>query len=796
MKRLFLFIVTCNVLFASYLMPFQAGWQLVGLSQDMDDMSAFERDEVRLIWSYDAATQQWQGFSPDALLKEKIAAKGIPEITDLKAHQGFWINSKTTWSLSVDEGESGSRGELTLLKGWNLVSLPVNMSIAPEIFGEMTLWRYGADEWELLNGPITEQNLSVTRSISNLDGFWVQSDANRTIDLPQGASALRTFAGAEAMKAYIRKMILDYYRPNYGYILYPSLYFGVDGGSAGPGAVDDSGSTSVAEVGNVTSTNLQEADVDEHDVVKNDTEKLFYLDITDQVVYTTTFSKLLGGDLSPEANITMEGEYSPYYMYLYNDRLAVLCKNWGEGAENMVNIYDVSDLADIKKLNSVTIEGSSIEKSRRVGNRIFLINSYYPVMNVEYPELDATVDFKKCEDAYYAGEYAPVECYYLRYDWENDRYYRYDYDHPTIVSEALLPMLYSENNASVQELVKADSFYAPYKNDQYPVITTVTELDLTSGGFVDSIAYLGSVREEYASANALYLVSGEYPAFTGFNSFYSRSTLYKFDYTGALRFSARGSVDGTPLNQFSMGEYGDVFRIATTGWQYGTGWVNTLYNLQESNGSLAVAGELTGLGKEGETIRSVRFVGDKGFVVTFLQTDPFYTLDLSDPANPGKVGELEIPGFSEYMHPVDENRILAIGRDADEEGIIGGLQVQLFDVSDFAAPSLADKIIIGERYTYSEIEENHKALAYRSTDRLFGIPYIPWVESEYSYGDHHLGIFQVEDNNTITSLATQTMSRESYAWGDRGVFFDYNGSRYSVFSGEGKLSIIDIDKGE
>lgn len=797
MKRLFLFIFSCNLLFASYVMPFKAGWQLVGVSQDMADMSLFDRDEVRLIWSYDAETQSWQGYSPDASVAGKLVVKGVEPLNTLSAHQGFWINNKKAWSLQVEEDGSGEtpKGELTLLKGWNLVSLPVNMSISPKLFGDATLWTYGSDEWELLNSPVLEENLSTTYSISNLNGFWVQSDSNKTIDLPEKVSELHTFESTESMKAYVRKMKLDYLRPNYGYITDPYFYFiAAEGGSAGPGsgAVDDTAVDGVSEVDNVTTTNIQEEDVDEHDVVKNDAEKLFYLDIEEQTVYVTTFSRLLSGDVTPEANITIE-TYYPYYMYLYNDRLMVLSKYWGSDKSNRIDTYDVSDLFAIRKLNSITIDGTSIEKTRRVGNRVFLINSYSPQMTVEYPKLEATIDTQTCEDAYYAGTAAPEECYYLRYDWENGNYYRYDYDHPTIVSEKLLPMLYSETNGTTEELVKARKFYAPYKYDQYPMITMVTELNIASGEAVDTIAYLGSVRQEYASSSALYLISSEYHWFNGFNSYSQRSTIYKFDYTGPLQFKGRGSVGGTTLNQFSVSEYNDVLRIATTEWSSAAGVVNTLYCLQEADGSLESVGNLSGLGKEGETIRSVRFVGDKGFVVTFRQTDPFYTLDLSDPANPKKVGELAIPGFSEYMHPVDASRILAIGRDADENGIRAGLQVQLFDISDFANPTLADKITIGDRYTYSEAEYNHKAFAYRSSDKLFGIPYVSYYGG---YGDHQLGIFQLEDNNTISSLATQTMARESYSWGDRGTFFDYNGSRYSVLSGEGNLSIINIDTGE
>ena len=123
-------------------------------------------------------------------------------------------------------------------------------------------------------------------------------------------------------------------------------------------------------------------------------------------------------------------------------------------------------------------------------------------------------------------------------------------------------------------------------------------------------------------------------------------------------------------------------------------------------------GQVDGLGKD-EQIYSVRFLGDVGYVVTFRQTDPFFTIDLSDPTDPVVRGELKIPGYSAYLHPVDDGLLLGVGQDATDEGQVLGTQLSLFDVSDPQDPQRIDTLQIGG---YSEVEWDHKAFLYWPAD--------------------------------------------------------------------------------
>ncbi|WP_199044277.1 beta-propeller domain-containing protein [Glycomyces salinus] len=178
--------------------------------------------------------------------------------------------------------------------------------------------------------------------------------------------------------------------------------------------------------------------------------------------------------------------------------------------------------------------------------------------------------------------------------------------------------------------------------------------------------------------------------------------LYRFAFDdGGPRLAGEAAVPGTLLNQYSMSEYEGHLRVATTedaqmwwGWQEDTptseeagASKSTVTVLEVGPNDLTEVGQVTDLGPD-ERIYAVRFIGETGYVVTFRQTDPLYTLDLSDPADPRVTGELKITGYSAYLHPVGEGRLLGVGQEATEEGVTTGLQVSLFDVSGAEASVL------------------------------------------------------------------------------------------------------------
>ena len=191
--------------------------------------------------------------------------------------------------------------------------------------------------------------------------------------------------------------------------------------------------------------------------------------------------------------------------------------------------------------------------------------------------------------------------------------------------------------------------------------------------------------------------------------------IHKFSISqpGPAVYRASGEVEGTVLNQFSMSEKDGYLRIATTRPQVSEESVSESFVtvMQERDSKLVGIGAVGNLGK-GEQIYAVRFIGDRGYVVTFRQTDPLYVIDLSDPARPAIRGELKIPGFSNYLHPVGDHLLLGIGQDADEQGRVKGLQVSLFDVADPSAPKRLHQKTLGSTASSSQAQFDHHAFLY------------------------------------------------------------------------------------
>ncbi|MGD2061463.1 MAG: beta-propeller domain-containing protein, partial [Acidimicrobiia bacterium] len=204
--------------------------------------------------------------------------------------------------------------------------------------------------------------------------------------------------------------------------------------------------------------------------------------------------------------------------------------------------------------------------------------------------------------------------------------------------------------------------------------------------------------------------------------------IHKFDIGDAASttYLASGSVDGYLLNQFAMDEHRGVLRVAsTTGpgwWGSSTDSESQVAVLDQVGDELLEVGKLAGLGAT-ERIYSVRFLGDVGYVVTFRQTDPLYTVDLSNPRDPKLVGELKIPGYSAYLHPLSDELVMGVGQEATGDGRVMGTQISVFDVSDLANPERVDTYTLSEG-TSSQVEYDHHAFLY--WDDLAVVPVQKW----------------------------------------------------------------------
>jgi hypothetical protein len=275
-------------------------------------------------------------------------------------------------------------------------------------------------------------------------------------------------------------------------------------------------------------------------------------------------------------------------------------------------------------------------------------------------------------------------------------------------------------------VVSYDNLYRPTDPDGFGVVTIVS-LDVHADAEFTSVGVVAAPGLIYSSLNAMYLTDTQY-TFDGATR--ETTDIYKFAYVerGATP-TAAGTVPGRVLNQYSMSEFESRLRVATTvGPTWGffgplTQSANNVYVMSQNGDSLQTMGSIENIAP-GETIQACRFVGAKGFLVTFEQIDPLFTIDLSDPTNPTLIGELKIPGFSTFLVPIDENHMLAVGQYIPEGGFFGwGVELSVFDVSDFANPQRTAHVVLGEEGgAYSEALYNPKALTYFREQGLVAIP--------------------------------------------------------------------------
>jgi len=484
-------------------------------------------------------------------------------------------------------------------------------------------------------------------------------------------------------------------------------------------------------------TNNQVAEADEADFVKNDDTYLYVLaDGSFQIIqaYPADEARRL-------SRFPIQGE--PKRLYVHQKRAVIFsklegpflgnnctygydCDFLGDGGKLKVTTLDLSNLAEPKLVRETTFSGSYLN-ARRMGDVVHL------AMVTATPDIPG-VRFRPeklpgCESGF-AGA-VQVRQAFAQLREENRR----------IIAQAelnlLLPQLTDvvagETPAQLPDpFSECQNFYASRQADGDDFVSLVS-FDLTRADPLHAATILGRSGAVYATQDHLYLAARHayQPGSSWFYEDTSQSdatTLHRFElYPSPPRaeYSASGAVKGRLLNQFSMDEHQGVLRLATT-----TGHLpdlkthSTLLTVVPEAGKLRVMGILDQLAPS-EDIRSARFQGDRGYVVTFKKTDPLFVFDLSNPQNPAVLGELKIPGFSTYLHPLDTGHLMSIGFDAEDQGSFAyftGLQLQMFNVTQPSQPLLAFKEVIGTRGSASEAATDHLAFNYFPEKKLLSVP--------------------------------------------------------------------------
>ena len=505
---------------------------------------------------------------------------------------------------------------------------------------------------------------------------------------------VQSLAGEEELRTYFTRLLkLQKDNPFYR------------GFGEGVEEAEDSASGEASGIGGGehSSTNNQVEGIDEGDIVQTDGDYL----------YSVSESRVVISDIRDPENMKLasvvkfDGETYPEKLFLSDGTLAVISSRFSlmetdDEAEmesfmpysglTVVSLYDVSSPDNPKLIREFGNEGS-FNNARLLNGVLHYVSNVFP----NYWILEEQPDIE------------------------------------------LRPRLFDSNkNEEFEPLSYEDLTILPGTMEgSYSVITSLN-LETPASNEISTKGFLGGNEQLYMSEQSLYLTAsafetaeGEFGDTSLWVPQQADTEIFKFGLDGiAVEFVASARVRGSLLNQFSMDEFDGHFRLATTegaAWEPASEPKNHLFIL---DGQLEQVGSVEDLAPS-ERIYSVRFMGSRAYMVTFRETDPLFAIDVSDPAAPEVLGELKIPGFSNYLHPLDENHLIGFGYETRIEPVkgggeprivTGGMKLSLFDVSDMSDPKETDTEIIGGPGTYSALQYDHKALFRHEQQSLFGFP--------------------------------------------------------------------------
>ncbi len=564
-----------------------------------------------------------------------------------------------------------------------------------------------------------------------------------------GEGGLKQFASAAEVKAWLTANAPAgqnaWYRGEGGMV--PQAVDGVAEKSAAP---------SLPTIGSsldYSTTNIQVQGVDEADIVKND----------GKYIYVLSGGKLVILDAYPgdKAKILSETyiDGTPSEAFLLGDRMVVFASGGsystpvyksGEMAmppryyqsETHGYVYDISDRSDPELVRDITFPGNYFD-SRMIGSRVYVITN---------------------ENVY------------------------------TGMDEIPMPVVKDDLGKVIDP--KVSYFDQPF--DSY-TFSTISSFKLNDDSSLSAESYmLGYASTLYVSPDNIYMAFRKYqPVYaepvsggpeTGVRMIRRPTTtsevtaIHRFAIDdGKIRYAGKGEVEGHLLNQFSLDEYNRNLRVATTSQGYGSSGSYEYNNVFVLNSGMKTVGSLKYIAPD-EKIYSTRFMGDRLYMVTFKRIDPLFVIDLSDPANPGILGKLKIPGYSDYLHPYDRNHLIGIGKETELNNWGGvstsGLKIALFDVSDVNHPTEVDHVEIGEAGSDSEALRDHKAFLFAKEKNLLVIPvrevqkvfldgkYSPYTQKIWQ-GAYVFGV-SPDSGFTLKGKVTHSATDDSgYYWGSR-----------------------------
>ena len=562
-------------------------------------------------------------------------------------------------------------------------------------------------------------------------------------------------------------------------------------------AVDGSG----GEVVDYSQTNVQVAGVDEPDIVKTDGTYLYIVSGNKVIIVKAYPAKdaVIEGEITFDEYVTVHNIFIsgsrlvvfattydyPVYKALIEDD--VVSSSWYSSPDTYVKIFDIEDMKNPELKRDIVV-GGSFSGARMIGDYVYVITTQYSY-SYDLPEediiprllIDGEVHEIAISDIYYVDIpeksstftnilsvhvhddeqevnekvfllgnsqtlYVSKDNIYVTY---STQYYDYDLLED-IIDEVLLPVL-PESIKSELETIKTLTLEDYQKK-------TVSEWILQN--------YAENMGEEQKQNIAKEIVRRT-----------ERTIIHRISISdGEITYEAQGNVPGFVNNQFSISEYDGHLRVSTTtqGWMIRSylSNVDSQNNVYVLNMDLEIVGSVEDLAT-GEQIYATRFIGDKCYLVTFKQIDPFFVIDLGDPGNPEVLGELKIPGFSTYLHPYDETHIIGIGRDG------GKVKISLFDVSDLSNPVELSKYEVENTenswgWTQSSALYEHKAFLFDREKNLLVLPI-----GDYSKQSAYVFDISVENGIELKGTVTHDLEMQSEETDSDDIYYynyDYENS--------------------
>jgi hypothetical protein len=619
-------------------------------------------------------------------------------------------------------------------------------------------------------------------SSSSNSGLPGQNSVDRNPRLTQVTSCSQLERAIEDAVVLEMKSTLEQLKTGYGWV--GPLGVAEGAGAAAPTAAAAAGPSSY------TTTNVQVSGVDEADFVQNDGTRIAVL--ADGQLHL--LSSWPPDAMAEASHLSIEGW--PRDLFLTGNQVVVFssvytprplegshpiclassmyCGYWASDITKVTTV-DVSNLASPQVTSEIFLPGT-YQSARRISQRVRLVLSDtlpYPDGVRFWPDIPpgaTTEERNKAFDALEAQNEAIIRGRSLD-DWLR----KGEVKHP---DGSTTPLGYSCTEFSLSS--------APTR----PGLLTVATVDLSNDTLVGRTSVLAEPGTVYASKDTLYVASSHWwwwPAAGQTDATY----VHGFDLTNPDKAAYIGSgvVDGTVRDQYGMDEFGGALRIATTlatrvaddKTPWGTLKLsNRISVLRRSSGGLPLLGKTDDFGADEQTF-GIRFLGTRGFVITARQVDPLFTFDLSDPAHPTKVGELAMPGFIAYLHPIDDTHLLGIGRERASSNGPMQLKVALLDVADLTQPKLIDTELVGEGWSWSDALWDPKAFTWFGTRQTLAIPFADFTSNAFV---SDLRLFKVDVASGISPLGHlpmgdvyQTISGPgwSYSWSPwvrRGILAD------------------------